>query len=210
MPRQHFNHEHCWELIPWVVNGRANETEQRTVLTHAEDCDECREELARHRQIHGQLRGTEEVIPAPNASWQKLIARIDAQPASDAVKPHTIKRPWLIAALWLQLVAIAALAGALFSSSVRPAPEYTTLSSSQTSDVRPAVRVVFAPEAPVDRINRLLRKVECDIVAGPSEAGVYTLATAAGKDVSGIITTLRAQAEVLFAEPSQPAAGTPR
>lgn len=199
MRRQHFNHEQCWELIPWIVNGRANETEQRTVLAHAEDCAECREELERHRQMLLHMRGTDEIIPAPNASWQKLLAQIDEQP-TQASKPHKIRRPWLIAALWLQLVAIAALAGALFSSSLRPQPEYTTLSSAQTTDLQAAVRVVFAPNAALDAVNRLLRQVKCDIVAGPSEAGVYTLATGDGKDVNQIITTLRSQSEVLFAE----------
>ncbi|MBL8267951.1 hypothetical protein [Steroidobacter sp.] len=201
MRRQHFNHEHCWELIPWVVNGRASETEQRTVLAHAEDCAECREELQRQRQMQQHMRGTDEVIPAPNASWQKLLAQIDEQP-TPATKPHKIQRPWLIAAIWLQLVAIAALAGALFSSSLRPQPEYTTLSTPQTADLRAAVRVVFAPDAALDAVNRLLRSVECDIVAGPSEAGVYTLATANGKDVNQIIATLRSQPDVLFAEPT--------
>ena len=111
------------------------------------------------------------------------------------------------AALWLQWVAIAALASALFTS-VRQ-PEYQTLSTPtpEVSD-RPAVRVVFAPDAPLSRVNTLLRQVEGNIIAGPSEAGVYTLSAPAGKDVQRIILTLRAHPEVLFAEHSQLATGT--
>jgi hypothetical protein len=195
-------------LIPWVVNGRASDAEERSVLAHVESCTECREELDRHRTLHKHMRGNDDVIAAPNASWQKLLGQIEAQPAPTVVKAYRIKRPWLIAALWIQLVAIATLAGALFRSSAPIEPEYTTLSTSQTLDRRAAVRVVFAPDASLNRINQLLRSVECDIIAGPSEAGVYTLATASNDDVQQIIATLREHSEVLFAERSQALAGT--
>lgn len=206
MHRMHANHEHCWELIPWVVNGRATEAEQHAVLAHCEACAECREELQRHRALHSHMRGTDEVIAAPNASWQKLLTQLDAQPKPDGAESRRIKRPWLIAALWLQLVAIAALAGALFTSARQP--EYTTLSTTEATDRRADVRVVFAPEASLNKVNELLRRLECDIIAGPSEAGVYTLSTVDSKDVQRIIVTLRAQPEVLFAEPSQQVSGT--
>lgn len=203
MRTTHINHERCWELIPWVVNGRASEPEQRDVLAHTDGCSECREEFARHRALHDQMRGEDDVIAAPNASWQKLLARIDAQPA-DGAPPHRIRRPWLIAALWIQFVALAVLAAALFRST-EPQPAYTTLATSQPTDRRAAVRVVFAPTATLDEINGLLRQVGCDIIAGPSEAGVYTLATADGGNVPGIIATLRGHSDVLFAERSQTA-----
>ena len=202
------NHEHCWELIPWVVNGRASDAEQRAVLSHAETCTECREELQRHRALHSHMRGPDDVIAAPNAAWQKLLTQIDEQPVAEASERRGIKRPWLIAAIWLQFVAIAALAGALFTS-VRQ-PEYRTLSSPapEASAPRAAVRVVFAPDASLNRVNELLRQVEANIIAGPSEAGVYTLSTPDGEDVQAIIVTLRSHPEVLFAEPSQLAAGS--
>jgi hypothetical protein len=70
------------------------------------------------------------------------------------------------------------------------------------------VRVVFAPDATLSKVNELLRQVEANILAGPSEAGVYTLSAPAGKDVQRMILTLRGHPEVLFAEPSALAAGT--
>ena len=210
MHRVHSNHEQCWELIPWVVNGRASDADQREVLAHVETCTECHDELERHRRLYNQMRGSDEVIAAPNASWQKLLSQLDQQPASEVAKPARIKRPWLVAALWLQLVAIAALTGALFRSAAAPQPEYATLASPQVADRRAAVRVVFAPTAQLDNINRILRDVECDIIAGPSEAGVYTLAMKDGNDVRQIIARLREHSEVLFAEPSLAAAGAIR
>lgn len=206
------NHEQCWELIPWIVNGRASDAEQRAALAHAEDCAECREELARHREIQSHMRGNDDVITAPTASWQALLAHIDEQSTAEAARPHRIKRPWLIAAVWVQAVAIAGLAGALFSYVASREPVYTTLSTPQSVDRRAAVRVVFAPTAKLNDINQLLHQVDCDIISGPSEAGVFTLATDEGKDVHGIISTLREHPEVLFAEPSQMTGqvGTPR
>jgi hypothetical protein len=185
------------------VNGRANDREQRDTLAHAQDCSECREELARHRALHNQMRGADDVIAAPNAAWQKLLARIDAQPDETVAAPHRIGRPWLLAALWIQFVAIAALGGAMFRSAQAPQPAYTTLATAQPSDRRAALRVVFAPDATLDEINRLLQQVRCDIIAGPSDAGVYTLASADAAQVPAIIATLREHAEVLFAERSQ-------
>lgn len=208
MQKPQSNHEQCWELIPWVVNGRASDAEQRAVLAHTEECTDCREELDRHRELHSHMRGTDDVIAAPNASWQKLLAQIDEQLVPEVVRAYRIKRPWLVAALWIQLVAIATLAGALFRSAAPPQPAYTTLSSPQIADGRAAVRVVFAPDASLGEVNQLLRGVGCDVIAGPSEAGVYTLATRAGQDVQRIITTLRAHSDVLFAERSQTFAGT--
>lgn len=209
-PRMHANHEHCWELIPWVVNGRATDAEQRAVLTHAETCAECRDELQRHRSLHAHMRGNDDVIPAPNASLQKLLAQIDEQPQAEPVGSRQARRSWLIAALWLQGIAIAALAGALFTS-VRQ-PEYRTLSTPtpEVSDLEAAVRVVFAPEASLSQVNELLRQVGGNIIAGPSEAGVYTLSAPAGTDVQRIILALRAHPEVLFAESSQRAAAETR
>jgi hypothetical protein len=209
MHKMHSNHEQCWELIPWVVNGRASDSEERSVLAHTEGCNDCREELERHRELHKHMRGNDDVIAAPNASWQKLLGQIDAQSTPTVATAYRIKRPWLIAALWLQLVAIATLAGALFRSAAPPEAEYTTLSTVETQDRRAAVRVVFSPDASLNQINQLLRGVECDIIAGPSEAGVYTLAAAADKDVQQIITQLRDHSEVLFAERSQALAGVP-
>jgi hypothetical protein len=210
MHRPHSNHEQYWELIPWVVNGRASDADERSLLAHVDDCTECREELDRHRELHKHMRGNDDVIAAPNASLQKLLGQIDAQSAQPLAKAYRIKRPWLVAALWIQLVAIATLTGALFRSSAPPEPAYTTLSTPETIDGRAAVRVVFAPDASLNQINQLLRSVECDIIAGPSEAGVYTLATAAEQDVQGIITQLRERSEVLFAERGQALAGTSR
>jgi hypothetical protein len=64
---------------------------------------------------------------------------------------------------------------------------------------------VFAGGVALDDMNRVLRAIDAQIIAGPSEAGVYTLGLAAGAaDKSGgvekAIAQLRADDHVMFAE----------
>jgi hypothetical protein len=70
----------------------------------------------------------------------------------------------------------------------------------------PVIRVVFAGNVALDDMNRVLRGIGAQIIAGPSEAGVYTLGLAAGTaDKSGVekaIAQLRADGRVMFAEPA--------
>ncbi|MET0985257.1 MAG: zf-HC2 domain-containing protein [Steroidobacteraceae bacterium] len=204
------NHEQCWDDIPWLVNGRLSEAEQQRVLMHAENCTECGEELRQQREVHAQLRGTQGDMEMSDASWNKLLARIDAQPQHPAEEDQLIgtmkprRQRWMVAAVWAQGVAIAGLLAALLVP--QRGAEYVTLSA---SDSRPqgSLRVVFAPSASLDRVNTLLREVSAEIVAGPSEAGVYTVAVA-NRETASAIAELRQHDEVLFAE-STAAAGEP-
>lgn len=197
-------HERCWNSLPWLVNGSLPETERQWVATHAMSCPECREEWARHLELHRQMRGGDDATAAPSASWNKLLARIEAH---DAQAPSSMPsesrrgaaRRGLVAALWIQGVTIALLALALLGTET-PAPRYSTLSSVAAPTSRSTVRVVFAPDASIAQINRLLREIEGQLIAGPSEAGVYTVAIDA-RAASTAISTLRSRPGVLFAEP---------
>jgi hypothetical protein len=71
---------------------------------------------------------------------------------------------------------------------------------------RPVIRVVFAGNVALDDMGRVVRSVDAQIIAGPSEAGVYTLGLATGAaDEPGInkaLAQLRADTRVKFAEPA--------
>jgi hypothetical protein len=200
-------HEQCWDAIPWIANGRASEADQQRVAQHAAECDDCREELARQRELQAHLRGTDDVIAAPHASWQKLLARIDAQPEIDSIsesRAAPAPQRWMVAAMWAQGIAIALLLGLLFATDDRAAP-YTTLTAASATSPPASIRVVFAPGTAVGDINQLLRGVHGNVVAGPSEAGVYSLALAdpSAAAVEHTIAALRRHRGVLFAEPAQ-------
>jgi hypothetical protein len=192
-------HDRCWEDIPFLVNGSLNEAEQRRLLAHVESCAECGNELRQQRVLYAHLQSQTVQDPAPESSWAKLVARLDAE-SSEASSPSTqvgARKPgrWWIAAVWLQGIAIAALLTILLV----PRHEFVTLSTQQPLQSQGSIRVVFAPDASLTRVNELLRSIEGEIVAGPSEAGVYTVALAE-QDPAVAITTLRAHKEVLFAE----------
>jgi hypothetical protein len=73
------------------------------------------------------------------------------------------------------------------------------------------MRVVFRRDAPVAEVNALLRQLPAQIVAGPSEAGVYTLAVPVAnpstadrkKTAADLLARVRADSRVIFAEPTE-------
>jgi hypothetical protein len=84
------------------------------------------------------------------------------------------------------------------------APKFSTLSSAATPTARgPILRVVFKPETPASQMQELLHSVHAQVVAGPTEAGVYTLQLDRRRDaadVSQALEQVRADGSVIFAE----------
>ena len=67
----------------------------------------------------------------------------------------------------------------------------------------PVIRLVFHTGVALQDVNALLRAVDAQVVAGPSEAGVYTIALKdrrATPDIDAALARLRADPRVLFAE----------
>ena len=72
-------HDEAFELIPWLVNGRISRSEQESVERHLLQCDACRLEVEEQRRLRQAIRrDISKVEYAPQASLQKLLARIDA------------------------------------------------------------------------------------------------------------------------------------
>ena len=62
--------------------------------------------------------------------------------------------------------------------------------------------MVFAESTPEAEIRRLLATVRGEIVGGPSPLGVYTVALPAdGEPLPVVLSHLRAQPQIRFAEP---------
>ena len=220
-------HGECWNLLPWIANESAEAKDVARVEAHLSECRECQEELEFQRQLRTAIRSEEAVVLAPQTSLQKLLQRIDtvedldedeqeAAPAAVAAEPIAIARRaparwsrWLPIAAAVQGVAIAGLLAALWTQSQSHddlvAGRYTMLTApTATVTHGPVIRVVFAGDVALDDVNRVLRAIDAQIIAGPSEAGVYTLGLAAGAaDKSGVekaIAQLRADDHVMFAE----------
>jgi len=84
--------------------------------------------------------------------------------------------------------------------------QYATLTATADAAIDTAatttLRVVFHRDTPHVEINALLRALPAQIVAGPSEAGVYTLALTASETLPTLLTQLRGDTRVVFVEPS--------
>lgn len=215
-------HGECWNLLPWIANESAAARDMARVEEHLRDCRECQEELNFQRQLREAIRSEEAIVLAPQTSLQKLMQRIDSvadmddehEVAPAAAEPVVARREparlrWLPIAAAVQGIAIAGLLAALWSQSrdELAAGRYSVLTTPTAAVAGgPVIRVVFGGNVALDDMNRVLRSIDAQIIAGPSEAGVYTLGLASGAaDKSGVekaIAQLRADGRVMFAEPA--------
>jgi anti-sigma factor RsiW len=216
------SHEDVWHRIPWYVNGRADEAERQLIEAHVRQCDECKAEVTIQRQVMNAIATDTRIDCMPGMSFQRLWDRIRTDEAVTETTRHRMppappKRVasrsvtrWLAAAVVVEAVGLTAMAGTFFySRGTSPAAipaEYRTLTSSATAPSHGTIRAVFSPTLAVNELQRLLEKSGLQIVAGPTEAGVYTLAAAGvedggTRDRSRALATLRADPAVQFAEP---------
>jgi hypothetical protein len=215
-------HGECWNLLPWIANESAAARDTARVEAHLRDCRECQEELEFQRQLREAIRSEEAIVLAPQTSLHKLMQRIDSaddmddehEAAPAAAEPVIARREptrlrWLPIAAAIQGIAIAGLLSALWlqSRDQLTAGRYSVLTTPTAAVAGgPVIRVVFGGNVALDDMNRVLRSIDAQIIAGPSEAGVYTLGLASGAaDKSGVekaIAQLRADGRVMFAEPA--------
>ena len=213
-------HRECWEQIPWLVNDTLDPGEHSRIEPHLRDCRECQEELKEQQRVRAAMRADAPIVLAPQTALQKLMQRIDAhEAAAPCTEAETSQRdlaaPSVRSARWPRWVAVAAAVQGVVVAlvlatqqrdDVLQAPRFETLTTEPAVRAAgPVLRVVFEAGVPVSDVNAVLRSVGAQIIAGPSEAGVYTLALKldgaqmeAGTDAA--LAQLRADARVLFAE----------
>jgi anti-sigma factor RsiW len=212
-------HQQSWELLPWYVNGTLDEAQAQRIEAHLAQCETCREEYAGQSLLRQHMRDDESVLHAPHASLQKLMAAIDRKENAVVVPPpaQDLKRPrWASRSRWFTIAAVEAACLVMVIGMLswrvneeRGAARYSTLTSTAAVAVgRAAARIVFVPATSVADLSDLLRLYNARVVAGPSEAGVFTLAfsaTMSEADISAAIARLQLDPRVRFAEPAQAA-----
>lgn len=205
-------------MLPWIVTGRIAASDKQRFERHLSECADCRAELEQQRELCEKIRGDEAVMLAPQASLQKLMARIDSnvpeplEPSNTTpvslpklpLKTRTVSR-WLAFAAALQTIAIAALLGLVWQQreAEMNAPRFTTLSAPAAQPSGALLRVVFSAQMTNAELQQLMRSVDATVVAGPTEAGVYTLRLTRGssaQDIGAALTQVRADPNVVFAE----------
>jgi predicted anti-sigma-YlaC factor YlaD len=200
------SHGETWDLIPWLVNGRAHGPERQRAEAHLRECEACRTELDTQQRLQAAMAQEASLDLLPAASLQRLHAKLDAQAATGA-RPQRAARSrsklrWLVAAVVVESIGLMFMSAALWRQDVPSAP-YRTVTSAMVGSSA-SIRAVFAPQLPVHELQTLLETSHLKIVAGPSEAGVYSLAlpSAAGpRAIESALATLRAHPGVRFAEP---------
>ena len=165
------------DAIPWYPSG-LSEAERGAVEAHAADCVACRNELG--FVLGAELPGEE--VPDPDRVFARVLDRIEKGPP----RPRSARAEFLTRAASLLL---AALVGSVVGwASVELRPMSWTLKAVQEEVVRaqmPAetsLDLIFHDHASAEEIRSVLQTLGARIVAGPDEAGVYTVRLAHDKD----------------------------
>lgn len=208
------------QLLPWFVNGTLSNADAQRVAAHLERCEACRMDAAEQGHVMDLLRAPVQVEYSPKAGLRKLLGRLDeAERVEQAVRPAAVATVagwrssanpvrWLVAAVVIQGVALSTIAGLqlLRQPSADAAAPYTTLTSVRVE--KASLRVAFVPATTLAELQDLLRANRLVAVAGPSDAGIFTLGldpSATGAEAqAAVLARLRADPRVRFAEPLAP------
>ena len=83
--------------------------------------------------------------------------------------------------------------------------DYHTVTSPQPRAPNEVIRAVFSPITTLAELQAILAEARLQIIAGPTEAGVYSLAATSNRPVNSALALLRRHRTVRFAESTQPA-----
>jgi len=155
--------------------------------------------------VHGHGNGHENVHGHAHSHGNGPAPAPEPAPlATKRVANRSLTR-WLAVAVVVEAIGITALTatflGSRESGRLAGPADYQTVTSTAAPPARGAIRAVFSPSLAVNDLQRLLEKSGLQIVAGPTEAGVYTLAVGGSEDRTRALAELRADPAVRFAEP---------
>jgi anti-sigma factor RsiW len=224
------SHAEFSALIPWYVNGTLDEGQRARLEEHLALCAPCRAELQLDRRLQDVMTADRGVTYMPAPSLKRLQMRLDALDAAGATptdvdapgaatpgvaapatKPARRDMPWR--SLMAASVVITAVALGLFTMDRWRVPgsprSYHTVTTPSPRVPDEVIRAVFQPSITLVELQRILDESQLRIVAGPTEAGVYSLAANSHRPVVDSLDMLRKHAAVRFAESTQPAADPP-
>ncbi len=209
-------HASMTELLPWYVNGTLDDPERARMEMHLRACPLCRADLNLERQVHDLLAAETPIDYIPAASLKRLQGRLDGLGVDAGAKAPVpaIRRETKQSIQWHRAVAastailtlaVGFLAADRWMRSGTPAlANYHTVTSVRPIPPGEAIRAVFAPTITLVELQTLLDESQLRIVAGPTEAGVYSLAPTSARPIESSLRTLRQNAAVRFAESTQP------
>lgn len=207
--RKSLLHEQAMEMLPWLINDSLPGDERAAVLDHAQSCVMCRREMQDLEGLRDSIENLSGAISIPVPDMRNINTRIDSLIDKRNLGRRTLEQlgnffrsPWR-AAYVAQSMLLVVLAVALFWPASRIA-EYTTLTQAPDLADGHYVRIVFSPDLARSDVKEILDELTLIIVAGPSDRGVYTLATknlAAVDERDAALAALSKNRSVLFAQP---------
>lgn len=207
-------HHEVSALIPWYVNDTLDDRGCLRVDSHLAGCAACRDDLAGQSRIHEAMNAQPSVDYMPVASLKRLHARLDARTAeAPALQAALAGERRSGAASWRGWVAASvaglAVAAGLFAANQwvqmqRQQPNYRTVTNSAARPQGEVIRAVFAPTITLVELQTILDEAQLRIVSGPTEAGVYSLASNSTLTVRASLALLRQHSTVRFAEGTLP------
>ena len=226
-PTHPLSHQEAWNLLPWLANGSLEGSELDALLDHLKSCPVCLDELRYLPELRAAFEGH---LESPDSTddgregFERLMERIvnESDPPRATFRGGGLSAvpTWARWAAAVQAAVVLLVAGwsgrALWAPSPQPvAQEFRTLSSGSAAvetnaqTVPSQIRVVFSEAAPIGEVSQLLRRHSLDVVEGPNSMGAFVVqdsalpSAAAGRHLQSLLSELRAEELVDFAEPLQ-------
>jgi hypothetical protein len=212
-------HQAISGILPWFVNGTLGELERQRVDAHLRTCAVCRNDLLQEQRVYQAMAGETSVEYMPAASLKRLQAKLDgprkgAAPVEMAASPAMpVKQPTRRWMPWQRIAASIAVAAVVLSlltmnqwarfRTRELSPDYQTVTTSRSRAPDEVIRAVFSPSITLVELQAILDEAQLRIVAGPTEAGVYSLARNSEQSVNSSLALLRRHADVRFAESTE-------
>ena len=203
-------HQEVSALLPWYVNQTLEEGARERVSAHVGVCASCREDLAAQQRICAAIEARPALDYMPVASLKRLQARLDAQAESAGASTPPPEQPtfgWHRRGLMAACIAVMAVAVALLAAdrwvqfeARLTQPKYRTVTNSTPRPQGEVIRAVFSPTITLVELQTILDEAQLRIVSGPTEAGVYSLASSSTLPVRASLALLRRHSTVRFAE----------
>ena len=208
-------HHEVSALLPWYVNETLGDLDRQRADAHLGLCTACRDDLAAQRRICEAIDAQPAIDYMPVASLKRLQARLDTLAESaptivPAKEQPTHRLPWrgwmAAASVAAMAVAVALLAANRFvqTDTRLMQPSYHTVTNSAPRPQGEVIRAVFSPSITLVELETILDEAQLRIVSGPTEAGVYSLASNSTLGVRASLALLRQHSTVRFAEGTLP------
>jgi hypothetical protein len=169
------------------------------------------------KRLQARLDGIDPAASAdvPADVTAEVPADVPAKVVSEVAvteKPRRRSMPWqglMAASVAVMAVALSLLAADRWMQfrARTAAPNYYTVTTSTPRAPNEVIRAVFSPTVTLVELQTMLDEAQLRIISGPTEAGVYSLASTSQRPVSSSLALLRGHAKVRFAEGTQPSTG---